>query len=178
MNPFKCNIKKSAGFSFIELMVVIAIIGIISSVTIPNLLSTERRVKKVARELIGNMQKARGLAVRTNSDVAIVFDTTGPTLQYGICTGPGVDGIWSTFNNNDTVATIQFTDHGAGVEYNDLSGGGIPGLTYNFGVLTFNSSGTCSAGFVYITMGNSSYRIGTLSTGIIRIHRWDGGNYS
>ncbi len=151
-------------------MTVIAIMAIISATTIPGFFSTERRAKKVARELMGNMQKARILAVKTNSNVSIVFDTNlldgTPTPRYLISTG----GV--------TVATIQFTDHGAGVQYLDGSGGGAGPVTYGSNVLTFNPSGTCGAGFVYISIGGSSFRIGTLSTGIIRIHRWNGGSYS
>ena len=182
MSLFKCNIKKTAGFTLMELMIVIAIIGIVSAITIPNISNSKHRVKKVARELMGSMQKTRMLAVKTNSECAIVFDANladgTPNPRYLICTDQGADGNWATIADNTITATVAFTHHGAGVQYNDGSGGNAGPITYGSGVLTFNSHGTCNSGDIYISYNNNSYKIGTLSTGIILIQRWNGSSYS
>jgi type IV fimbrial biogenesis protein FimT len=71
--------KDSSGFSFMELMVVIAMIGILSAVALPGLLRAlpEQRLKNAARNLYADMQRARLLAVKENRKVHVRFDTTG-----------------------------------------------------------------------------------------------------
>ena len=66
-------LQKDTAFTFIELMVVIAIISIMAAISIPNLFNPENKVKKVARELMGDMQQARMGAIKTNQDWAIVL---------------------------------------------------------------------------------------------------------
>jgi prepilin-type N-terminal cleavage/methylation domain-containing protein len=69
--------KDSSGFSFMELMVVIAMIGILSAVALPGILRAlpEQRVKNAARNLYADMQRARLLAVKENRNVAVKFDS-------------------------------------------------------------------------------------------------------
>jgi prepilin-type N-terminal cleavage/methylation domain-containing protein len=174
---------ESSGFSLIELLVVIAIIGIMSAIGIPMLLNPEHKAKKVAREIMGDMQKARISAVRSNQDWAVVFDTAND--QYLICSDPGVDDVWSTTADNSIEKIVSFTEHSEGVEYGNgpattnanVGGGAFPAdsVSYTSNVLTFNSRGTCSAGWVYISYGDAAYAVGTLSTGIVRVRRWSGG---
>ena len=175
MSFFLKRIKLTqSGFTLMELMIVIAIAAIVSAFAIPNFSNAEHRVKKVARELMGSMQKTRVLAVKTNRDVAIEFDDNladgTPSPRYLISTQDD-DG------NPVPVTTVAFTDHGAGVQYNDGSGNGAGPVTYGSNILTFNSRGTCNGGFVYISYGDSAYRIGTLSTGVIRIQRLNGSSW-
>lgn len=70
--------KESSGFSFVELMVVIALIGILSAIVLPGFLRSlpEKRLKNAARNLYADMQRARLLAVKENRTVRIRFDTT------------------------------------------------------------------------------------------------------
>ena len=179
MISFKFNKKKSAGFSLMEMMIVIAIIAIMSAITLPALSSSEHRVRKVARELIGGMQKARMMAVKTNSDVAIIFDTNTANPRYLICTDNGADNTWSTIADNTIAETIEFTNHSAGVYLSVGPSNKKKGpVTYNNNILTFNPRGTCNGGFVYISDDrNTSYRVGTLATGIIRIQYWNGSSF-
>ena len=69
------RLKNTAGFSFVELMTVIAIIGIMSAIALPYLISgqPQRRLKAAARDMYSAMQQARLLAVKNNQDVAVRF---------------------------------------------------------------------------------------------------------
>ncbi|CAK8719198.1 hypothetical protein GCAAIG_08665 [Candidatus Electronema halotolerans] len=71
--------KDSSGFSFMELMVVIAMIGILSAVALPGILRAlpEQRVKNAARNLYADMQRARMLAVKNNRTVSVRFNGGG-----------------------------------------------------------------------------------------------------
>ncbi len=185
MNFFQKKVRQSkAGFTLIEIMVVIAIIALLSAIAIPNLFNPERRTKKIARELMGSMQQTRILAVKTNSSCAIIFDDTNPSNpRYLICTNlssvPGAS--WTTPSQRTVRKIVEFTHHGAGVVYKQLPSGtavSFGGNPSNPKVLVFNERGTCNAGWVYIAFRNSSFKIGTRTTGIIRIQRWNGSSYS
>jgi type IV fimbrial biogenesis protein FimT len=75
--------KDSSGFSFMELMVVIAMIGILSAVALPGLLRAlpEQRLKNAARNLYADMQRARLLAVRENRPISVRFNN-GDNFYY------------------------------------------------------------------------------------------------
>ncbi|WP_417913952.1 GspH/FimT family pseudopilin [Candidatus Electronema sp. JM] len=89
---------KQAGFSFVELMVVIALIGALSAIALPSLLSgmAERRLKSAARGLLSDLQKARLLAVNLNKKVTVQFSTAA-------------GGTYSIFYKNDSNATVTVT---------------------------------------------------------------------
>ena len=183
----KKNIVKSfkdSGFSLIELLIVIVIIGILTSMTMPFLRSPDYRVKKIARELMGDMQNTRIKAVKDNMDRAIVFDAVNN--RYFICSDSGADNVWSTTGDNTILKTVSFSDVVTGVVYGsgpattnaNVGGGAFPVdfISYTSNVLTFNSRGTCSAGWVYISNTDAAYAIGTLSTGLVRLRHWRSGS--
>ncbi|MCP3940831.1 MAG: prepilin-type N-terminal cleavage/methylation domain-containing protein [Desulfobacteraceae bacterium] len=163
-------LRFSSGFSLMELMVVVAIIGILSGISVSWLLSSEHRIKKVARELMGDMQKIKLSAIKSNADRSIVFTVAGYTIQDG-------DGT--------VLKTFTFTGYAQGVQYGSagattnatVGGGAFPAgnISYNGDILTFNSRGTCNSGWVYLAYNDVAYAVGTLSTGIIKIRRWSNG---
>lgn len=171
------------GFTLIELMVVISILGIMGAIALPVLIDPGNKARKAARELMGDMQLARMSAIKTNQDHAIVFNTAGNS--YSIYSDSGLDNDWSTIADNIIKKAVTFTGYAAGIRYGNgiattnatVGGGPFPAgfVSYTADVLTFNPQGTCKAGFVYLFYGDESYAIGTLTTGIIRIYRWSGG---
>jgi prepilin-type N-terminal cleavage/methylation domain-containing protein len=175
--------KSCSGFTLVEVMTVIAIMGIMAATSISLLIKAEPRARKAARELMGDMQTTRISAIKTNQDWAIVFDPAACT--YYICSDRGTDNVWSTITASNTIEkTVCFTAYGKGVQFGSgiaatsMSGGAFgDGVSYNSNVLTFNSRGTCSSGYVYLFYGQASYAVGTLSTGIVRIRHWSGGSW-
>lgn len=68
--------KKNSGFTIIELLTVVGIIGILAAVTVPSISAflPAYRYRAAARELMVNLQMARITAIRRNVRVVIVFD--------------------------------------------------------------------------------------------------------
>jgi prepilin-type N-terminal cleavage/methylation domain-containing protein len=66
---------KHSGFTLIELMVAIGIVGLLSAITVPNLISwlPKYRVGSAARNVISAVEFARLRAIRENSPVDVNF---------------------------------------------------------------------------------------------------------
>ena len=166
-----------------ELMIVVAIIGVTAAIAVPVMLNPIHKVKKAARELMGDMQGTKLGALRSNTDWAIVFDTANN--RYLVCSDRGGDNTWSNTADNTIVKTVDFSDHTSGVSYGagaatfdaTVDQDPLPAdfVSYNANVLTFNALGSCNSGFIYLDYNNSAFAVGTLSTGIVRIRHWNNG---
>ena len=186
MRIFPVNGNRESGFTIIELMVVIAIIGIMATIAIPAFSTwlPNYRLKSAARDLYSNMQKAKIGAIKSNSNWAVVFDHANK--QYRICSGDGGDGDWTNgCETEGSIIDIQSkykgnADYGHGNATNVIPDNGSPpadDITYGSptDVAIFNSRGTCTAGYVYIENDkNTTYGIGTRSSGVILLRKWSG----
>ena len=71
----KARCHRQAGFTMVELMIVIAVIAILSAIAVPNIINSlpNYRLKAAARDMISNFQKAKMEAVKRNRNVVIEF---------------------------------------------------------------------------------------------------------
>jgi prepilin-type N-terminal cleavage/methylation domain-containing protein len=69
--------RKKSGFTLLELMTVIGIMAVLSTIAIPNFLGWLPKYKlgSAARDILSAMQYARLVAVKDNVDVRVNFDT-------------------------------------------------------------------------------------------------------
>ena len=172
--------RKRSGFTVIELVVVIAILGILTAVGVPNFLSwlPKYRLKSAARDLYSNMQLAKLSAIKNNADWAIVFNKAAD--QYQLCSGRGPDNSWGG-GDNIVVKTIVLNNYGSGVAYGHGNAGSAIGstfgdeITFANNVAVMNSRGTGNAGYVYLenSSATTSYGVGARSSGVIIIRRWN-----
>ena len=132
--------RKNAGFTFAELMVVIAIIAIGSAIAMPNMLSwrQKHRVGSAAREILNTVEIARSEAVRDDEQVTVTFDFGGDSYTV-------VDQDGNTIRNIQLPGDI------------DLQNGNTLGAnTIAGGIVRFTGRGLPDAsGVITVMFGNS-----------------------
>jgi Tfp pilus assembly protein FimT len=180
------TLRENNGSTLVELLIVMGlclILGLLSTSFDSGSWLSNYRLRAAARDLSMNMQKARIKAIKENRPLAMVFDTAHSC--YHICTDPGNDNKWSTINDNIIEQTIELSRYKSGITYGgggasrNVSGDGpIPSdsVSFNSNVLSFSPKGVASSsGYCYLSNDrNEVYAIGALTSGAIRIRKWDG----
>jgi len=149
--------RKRSGFTIIELIIVIAILGILTAVGVPNFLSwlPKYRLKSAARDLYSNMQLAKMAAIKANGNCSVTYSSNPD--QYTV---------------NLLNKTVVLGDYGSGVNFD-----GPNNETFAVATITFNSRGTSNMGYGYLSNSANTayYRVGPLISGVIKLQKWAGG---
>jgi prepilin-type N-terminal cleavage/methylation domain-containing protein len=85
------SLRASGGFSFIELVVVIGLIGVISAISIPWFLTyvEAEKIRGAAREVATLLNQARQLAVTRNTSFSVEGQLS-PLNQVRFCSGVAI----------------------------------------------------------------------------------------
>jgi len=170
--------RNSSGFTLIEMMVVIGIIGVIIAIAVPNFaaMQAKARIRAGAYEIAQDLRQIRERALSIGREYSVgrkddrsyritspegntytykLGGSTGGNLRFGV--GPNYTG-------------------GVPPEANQAS---APASGFDFmptGTLIFNGRGGANRGVIYLTDNRDNYAIGINSLGKVRVYRYNSNN--
>ncbi len=181
------NIGNERGVTLIEILVVIGILAIIAGFSYPNFKEwlPSYRLKRAARNLFSDMQNTRINAIRSQSNWAIVFDTSNN--RYIICSSPGTDNNWTTLGDNTIEKTVNLSLYKSGIRYGHGNATSpyagsfeSDNVTFQNNMVIFTPRGILGSptGYCYIeNEKGATYVIGALTTGVIMLRKWYGSSW-
>jgi len=158
------------GYSMLELMIVLAIIGILGLTINFTYSPADSRLKSAARDLYSHLQKTRLGAVKTSSDWGIIFDNA--TSEYFVCSNYNADQDCDdndTFGTRDEIieARVSLSDYKSGIQFGEI--------TYNPNHVVYEPSGRLkNVGYIgSVDLKNNKetvFNVGTTSlAGVVKI---------
>jgi prepilin-type N-terminal cleavage/methylation domain-containing protein len=185
--------QQSSGFTLIEVMVVIVIIAVLAAIAIPAFSGwlPDYRLRRAARDLYSNLQRAKIGAIKSNSEWRVYFDNSVNPGRYFLCSGPGANAAWDTppalGGDDDVEMTLSLSDYegvdfGNGDAPTNIDGDPFgPAIDYAPNPLTnFTPRGTVNFnGYVYISNSKGTvFGVGTPSpAGVVIIRKYSGGGW-
>lgn len=164
--------RRQAGFTLLELMVVIGIMAVLSAIMIPNVISYRgnQQVTRAARQIYSALQVAKMTAIRDNTVIMVEFTSgTGPAGTYQIFEDMDGDGVFSAGDRD--IETGQMPPE---VLLSDTSG--VAGSTNYFAgpdseVTAFTAVGLTTGrnGTIQVSNGYRTHQVVVNAVGGIRI---------
>ncbi len=130
-----------AGFTFIELLVVMAMLSLLALVAFPRLFPEGARIQAAASEVQSALQKAQRTAVLNQHDVRVLFDQDAARITIHL--DRNNDGAIQAGERTDVVVLPEGTAFGRG-DVTALAWGGDP-VSFPDGVVTFHRDGSASS---------------------------------
>jgi len=164
------------GFTLIELMIVLALIGILCIIAVPKINDwlPRYRLKSAASDLQSNMQKARMLAIKENNSVQIRFDNSvSPGFYYFDTIN---DDVYTAGEFRVDLSTYKFgVDFGSGAAVSNWNNTACTQAT----AISFGTRGTANQATVYLQNQDIlvCYAVTTSIAGTGKLRIYTGNNW-
>lgn len=125
--------KRNSGFTMIEMMIVVVVIGIVAAMAAPSFLGymPKLRVKSAARGIVSAMRLARSKAVSERRPYGVVFNLT--------------DNSVTAFADTDSPSSFTYSSSDSTTSTDTLNADiQLSSCTYNNNCVIFSSTGAAS----------------------------------
>ena len=151
--------RKNSGFSLMELMIVIAIIGIVTAITSPYLITYiySSKLDRAVTDLQSTMQYARLRAVKENANVVVTFSTVNQEYTAFVDDGgnTGTAGDWVQSGGEATIRSGTMPDNVDMYSVTFTGGTGLK-LMYNSRGLSKSPTGAIGSGHAYMRIASQN----------------------
>ncbi|MGE3537589.1 MAG: GspH/FimT family pseudopilin [Candidatus Tectimicrobiota bacterium] len=153
---------RQGGFSLVDVMLVVMVLGVLGAVGVPNLRSWQKnyQLKSAATDLYSHFQFAKIGAVKQNRPWTVVLNPAG-TFGYEVRNGDG--------------RAVKRIDFGAKYKHDILFGDPTATVRYDTATFTVSPNGSSTIGYVYLSNTEQAgyYRVGfALANGLARLQKW------
>jgi prepilin-type N-terminal cleavage/methylation domain-containing protein len=146
---FRCGMPTSkvlrSGYTLIEMLIVVAIVGILASVVVPSLSSTSGAVtlEAMARSLAADLRGARQAAVQYNASYSVTLDLANNSYQAKPASGsaPGMVNVLAPTGAGTTIDLDTYGAAGKNQSHVVLGGAALKTSKASVVDITFTSSG-------------------------------------
>lgn len=163
--------KQKSGFTLMELMVAIAIIGILSAIAVPNVIQwrNNAQANAAARDMYSGFQMAKSEAVENNMNCTIVFDTT--INEYEVFLEKPVSPNLEYDAGETVLKTVRFSEFGSvqmtGAAFTQ-NNAGKPAITFRPDGLPVDINGNLGGGTVSLS-GATDKQIQLSNAGSVQV---------
>lgn len=154
------TIKKSYGFTLIELMIVLGVVGIFFSTAAPalNSLVEKNKIRSAISDVASLLKTARYEAVSSGSSTVFCASTDGASCD----SGSNWENGWIILNQETNEVLHAGTGFGSSITVRSLAG------TFSNNRIEFHSNGTASSpGTVRVCSNNETERLAAINVNLV-----------